>query len=71
MEKLKLPNEFWIAMEKGVLSYNENPKKANDRPSPTTSFPMTFNSQRNTLNVAFRVQSEIGWENFLKGQVSR
>jgi hypothetical protein len=53
MKKWKLPNDFWITVEKGVLSYTKNPKKAKDRPSPTTPFPMTFNSQRNTLKVAF------------------
>jgi hypothetical protein len=51
--KWKLPNDFWIAVEKGVISYTKNPKKAKDRPSPATPFPTTFNSQRNTLKVAF------------------
>jgi hypothetical protein len=31
-EKWKLPNDFWITVEKGVLSYTENPKKAKDMP---------------------------------------
>jgi hypothetical protein len=70
MERWKLPNDFSIAVEKSVLTYTENPKKAKDRPSPTTPFPMTFNSQRNTLKGASRAQSAIGWDNFLKGRVS-
>jgi hypothetical protein len=68
MQKWKLPNDFWITVKKGVLSYTENSKKAKDRPSRTTPFLTTFNSQINILKVAFQAQSEIGWENFLKGR---
>jgi hypothetical protein len=51
MERWKLPNDFWIAVEKGMLSYNENPAKVKDRPSPATPFPPTFNNQRNSLKL--------------------
>jgi hypothetical protein len=57
-------------MEKGLLSYTENPVKANDRPSLATPLPLTFNSQGNVLKLAFGAQSAIGWENFVKGRVA-
>jgi hypothetical protein len=70
MERWKLPNNFWIAVEKRMLSYTENPSTANDRPSPTTPLPSTCNNQRNSIKLAFRAQSVIGWENVMKGRLA-
>jgi hypothetical protein len=67
MDPWKLPSNFWIAVEKGMLYYTENPVNTTDRPPPTTLFPPTFNNQRNTLKLAFEAQLAIGWENFGKG----
>jgi hypothetical protein len=47
MGRWKLQNDFWIAVGKGMLSYNGNQAKAKYRPSPATPFHSTFNNQRN------------------------
>jgi hypothetical protein len=38
---------------------------------PRKAFGVTFNTSRNLLQQAFRTQSHIGWDNFLKGRISR
>jgi hypothetical protein len=40
-------------------------------PEPPPPFGTTFRTPRNRLKVAFRAQSQIGWDNFLKGRLSR
>jgi hypothetical protein len=70
MERWKLPNDLWVTVEKGMLSYTEKSTKAKVRPSPTTPFPPTFNNQRNSIKLAFRAQSVIGWEKIMKGRLT-
>jgi hypothetical protein len=38
---------------------------------PHKLFGVTFTTSRNLLQQAFMTQSEIGWDNFLKGRISR
>jgi hypothetical protein len=38
---------------------------------PQKPFVVTFNTPRNLLQKAFTTQSHIGWDNFLKGRISR
>jgi hypothetical protein len=74
MDKWKIPNDVWIAIQKGMQHYMQHPAKRDpqDMPQdPPTPFPHTFHSQRNTIKVAFRMQSHTGWENFTKGRLSR
>jgi hypothetical protein len=61
-------------MEKGVRYYTLNPLKRdpdNMPLEPSSPFGTTFHTPRNRLKVAFRAQSQIGWDNFLKGRLSR
>jgi hypothetical protein len=54
--------------------YTVNPKKHdpdNMPPEPPPSFGPTFNAPRNRLKVAFRAQSQMGWDNFLRERLSR
>jgi hypothetical protein len=65
---------MWIAMENGVQHYTLNPLKRDpdNMPSePPSPFGTTFHTPRHRLKVAFRAQSQIGWDNFLKGRLSR
>jgi hypothetical protein len=74
MDKWKIPNDVWIAIQKGMQKYMQHPAKREpqDMPhEPPTPFPYTLHSQRNRIKVAFRMQSRIGWENFTKGRLSR
>jgi hypothetical protein len=74
MEKWSLSSDMWIAMESGVWHYTMNPLKRNPEnmpPEPPSPFGTTFYTPRNRLKVAFRAQSQIAWENFLKGRLSR
>jgi hypothetical protein len=66
---LKLPVDFWTAVEKGTHSYISDPKKAKDRELPATPFPETLNRQRYALKSAYHAQSKIGWESFMKGRI--
>jgi hypothetical protein len=74
MDLWHLPQDFWMTIEKGVNHYTEQPYKIktqwkeNERQTP---FGVTFNTPRNLLQQAFRTQSNIGWDNFLKGRISR
>jgi hypothetical protein len=61
-------------MESGVFHYTMNPRKrdpANMSPEPPSPFGTKFYTPRNISKVAFRAQSQIGWENFLKGRLSQ
>jgi hypothetical protein len=74
MEKWSLPPDTWIAIESGVQHYAMNPLKCdpdNMPHEPPSQFGKTFYTPRNRLKVLFRAQSQIGWDNFLKGRLSR
>jgi hypothetical protein len=74
MDRWHLPQDFWTTIEKGVNHYTERPHKRTTQSKenePQKPFGVTFNTPRNLLKQAFRTQSHIGWENFLKGRISR
>jgi hypothetical protein len=74
MEKWGITQDMWIAIENGVRHYTMNPKKRDPDNMPTEPLPPfgpTFYVPRNIIKVAFRAQSQIGWNNFLKGRLSR
>jgi hypothetical protein len=74
MEKWGMSQDMWIAIENGVRHYTMNPKKRdhdNMPIEPSPPFGPTFYAPRNRLKVAFRAQSQIGWDKFLKGRLSR
>jgi hypothetical protein len=74
MERWHLPQDFWMTIEKGVSYYTEHPHKRtihSEENEPHKRFGVTFNTPRNLLQQAFRTQSHICWENFLKGRISR
>jgi hypothetical protein len=63
MEKWKIPNDVWMAVQKGMQHYMQHPAKRDPQDMPQespTPFPHTFHSQRNRIKVAFRMQSHIG-----------
>jgi hypothetical protein len=60
-------------MENGVHHYTLNPLKRypdNMLSEPPLPFVTAFHTPRNRLRVAFCAQSQIGWDNFLKGRLS-
>jgi hypothetical protein len=73
----KLPNYFWTTVQKDLKFYidhplrrvNEDPR--NPTPQPVSSFPHGFNQPHNLLKQAYRAQSNIGWDNFTKGRITR
>jgi hypothetical protein len=70
MEKWKIANDGWMAIQKGMQHYIPHPEKHDpqDMPQePPTPFTHTFHIQRNIIKLAFRMQSHIGWEKFTKG----
>jgi hypothetical protein len=74
MDKWSFSSDMWLAMESDVRHYTMNPLKRdpeNMPPQPSSPFGTTFDTPRNRLKVAFHAQSQIGWENFLKGRLSR
>jgi hypothetical protein len=74
MDRWHLPQDFWTTIEKGVNHYTEQPYKRTTQlkeNEPQKPFGVTFNTPRNLLQQAFRTQSHIGWDNFLKGLISR
>jgi hypothetical protein len=65
---------MWFTIENGVRHHTMNSKKHehdNIPTEPSPPFRPTFYAPRNRLKVAFRAQSRIGWENFLKVRLSR
>jgi hypothetical protein len=38
---------------------------------PTSPFPATIDRQRNAMKTAFQAQSQSGWENLMKGRISK
>jgi hypothetical protein len=74
MERWHLLPDFWTTIEKGINHYKEHPNKltANSiTTEPRSPFGITFTTPRNLLQQAFHTQSHIGWDNFLKGKISR
>jgi hypothetical protein len=74
MDQWHLPQDFWMTIEKGVNLYTEQPHKPTTQSKenePQKPFGVTFNKPRNLLQQAFTTQSHIGWDTFLKGQISR
>jgi hypothetical protein len=72
MKVWKTPTYFWMAIEKGINHYANHPlrrDKDNMPPEPQKPFGTTFYTPHNILQVAFRKQSHVGWENFLKGRI--
>jgi hypothetical protein len=65
---------MWLTIENGVQHYTMNPKKRehdNIPAEPCPPFGPTFYAPRNRLKVAFRAQSQIEWDQFLKGRLRR
>jgi hypothetical protein len=74
MERWHLPPDFWMTIDKGINYYKEHPHKrtANSTNNEQQKlFGVTFTTPRNFLQQAFRTHSHIGWDNFLKGRISR
>jgi hypothetical protein len=74
MERWHLPPDFWPTIEKGINKYTEHSYKCTVKSKnnePQKPFGITFNTPRTLLQQAFRTQSHIGWDNFLKGQIIR
>jgi hypothetical protein len=74
MEKWGMSQDMWLTIENGVCHYTMNPKKRehdNMPTEPSPPFGPTFYTPRIRLKVAFRAQSQIGWDNFLKERLSR
>jgi hypothetical protein len=69
-----MSQDMWLTIENGVRHYTMNPKKRehdNMPAEPSPTFRPTLYAPRNMLKVSFRAQSRIGWDNFLKGRLSR
>jgi hypothetical protein len=62
MAHWELRNDFLTAMEKGMLGYTWAPKGG----AITTPFPPTYNNRWNHLELSFREQDTIGWDNLIK-----
>jgi hypothetical protein len=74
MERWHLPPDFWMTKEKGINHYIEHSHKrtSNSKDNePQQLFGVRFNTSSNLLQQAFRAQSHIGWDNFLKVRISR
>jgi hypothetical protein len=74
MERWHLPPYFWIRKEKGINHYTYQPHKHTvdwKDNEPQKPFAATFKTPRSLLQQEFRTQSHIGWDNFLKGPISR
>jgi hypothetical protein len=74
MDKWSLSADMWIAMENEIRHYTLNPLKRdpeNMPADPPYPFGTKFHTPRNRLKVAFRAQSQIGWDHFFKGRLSR
>jgi hypothetical protein len=54
------------------MEYDTKKREHDNMPTePSPPFGPTFCAPRNRLKVAFRAQSRIGWDNFLKGRLSQ
>jgi hypothetical protein len=73
-DRWHFPQDFWTTIKKGINHYTEQPHKRTTQSKenePQKLFRATFNTPRNLLQQAFRTQSHIDWDNFLKGRISR
>jgi hypothetical protein len=73
-----LPPDFWTASQKGINFYIDDPNKRNlqqENEPPIIQVPAPFqptlNNVRTLLRQAYRAQSAVGWENFMKGRKVR
>jgi hypothetical protein len=74
MDKWSLSSAMWITMENGVRNYTLDPLKrdpANMPSEPPPPFGTMFHTPRNRLKVEFPAHSQICWDNFFKGILSR
>jgi hypothetical protein len=74
MERWHLPPDLWTTIEKVINHYKEHPHKCTANSTngePQKPFGVTLTTSRNLLHQAFRKQSHICWDNFLKGRISR
>jgi hypothetical protein len=77
MEIWKLPNGFWTVIQKGLQFCIDHPLRwvkydpQNPTPQLVSPFPHGFKQPRNLLKQAYRAQSNIGWDNFTKGRITR
>jgi hypothetical protein len=74
MDKWGMSQDMWLTIYNGVCNYTMNPKKREHDNMPTGPSPPlgpTLYAPRNSLKVAFRAQSRIGWDNFIEGRLSR
>jgi hypothetical protein len=74
MEWWHISPDFWTMIDKGTNHYTEQPHKCTIHSKdnePQKPFGVTFNTPRKLIQQTFRKQSHIGWDNFLKGQISR
>jgi hypothetical protein len=73
----QLPNNFWTAVQKGFQFYIDHPLRRvkedpqNPMPQPVSPFTHGFNPPHSLLKQAYRAQSNIGWDNFAKGRITR
>jgi hypothetical protein len=73
MDRWHLPPDFWTTIEKSINHHTEQPNKRkihSKNNEPQKPFGVTFNNPSNLLQQAFRTQSHIGWDNFLKGHIN-
>jgi hypothetical protein len=74
IKRWHLPPDLWTTIEKGINYYKEHPHKRTSNSTenkPQKPFVVTFTISRNLLQQAFRTQSRVGWDNFLKGRIIR
>jgi hypothetical protein len=78
MKIWKLPPDFWTATQKGIQFYIDNldKRKVQEEDEPPilqapAPFQPTLNNAMNLLRQAYRAQSAVGWENFVKGRIVR
>jgi hypothetical protein len=65
----KLPPDFWTAVQKGVQHYKDLPLEI---VTPQPDDPQALHSAATFINLlrqAYRSQSEVGLENFMKGRI--
>jgi hypothetical protein len=72
MDKWSLSADMWTAVENGVCHYTQNMLKldpATMHAEPPYPFGTTFYTPINRFKVVFRSQSQLWWDNFLKGSL--
>jgi hypothetical protein len=69
MEWWHLTPDFWTIIQKGINYYNEHSHTGTSNSTdnePQKPFGVAFTTARNLLQQAFRTQSHIDWDDFLK-----